>query len=108
LHWREARGGPGLNVSAQVLGGLLLLAGAAVSAALPKGHRWLFVIGIVGSAGAGIGIWIATGYEDFEGPPWLATLFLAALYGGLWSIGVIVGFLGRLALDALLERRTWR
>jgi hypothetical protein len=66
------------------------------------------VIGIVGAAAAGIARWIQTGYEGFEGAPWLAALFLTALCGGLWSIGVIVGFLVRSTVDAVRERRIWR
>jgi hypothetical protein len=90
-----------------ILAGLVLVAGF-VSVVLPRGHRWLFVIGIVGAFGVSIGIWIATGYEAFEGAPWLAALFATALYGGLWSIGVIVGFLLREVVGAWRERRTWR
>ena len=86
---------------------LLLLAGAAVSAALPKGHCWLFVFGIVGAAAAGIARWIQTDYEGFEGRPGLPP-FSHGPHGGLWSIGVIVGFLVRLTVDALMDRRTRR
>jgi hypothetical protein len=125
LKWREARGGPRLfnavvlesaavtagdaeRLSAAVLAGLLLLSGATVSAALPKGHRWLFILGIVGSAGTAIGLWAVTGYEDFEGPPWFAAILLTVLYGAPWSLGVAVGFLLREAVGAWIDRRTWR
>jgi hypothetical protein len=107
--WRvSVNGGRGRTLSATVLAGLLLLAGAAVWAALPKGHRWLFVLGMAGSAGTAIALWIARGYEDFEGPPWIAAILLMVLYGGLWSLGAAIGFLFRLAVVAQAERRTWR
>jgi hypothetical protein len=79
---------------------LLLGAGGVIATALPKGHRWLFTLGVVGSVVTAVVFWVDSGYEDFEGPAW---------YGALvFTFGVAGGFLIREIADAWNERRKWR
>jgi hypothetical protein len=87
---------------------LLLLSGVVVSVALPRGHHWLFLFGLVGSVVTATALWVATGYEDVEVPPSYAAVLFVLVYGGLWTLGVAIGFLFREAVGAWTERRRWR
>jgi hypothetical protein len=79
-----------------------------VAAALPKGRCWLLILGLVGSVVTAIVLWVVTGYEDVEVPPWYAAIVFTVVYGGLWSLGVAVGFLLREFVGARVERMRWR
>jgi hypothetical protein len=92
-------------VSAAGLAGLLLLLGGTLSAALPKLRAWLLILGAVGSMATAAIAWAFHGFEDFEGPPWIAAIFLILLYGGPWSLGVGMGYLLRKTFDRRLRTR---
>jgi hypothetical protein len=78
-----------------VIAGLLVLAGAGVSAGVPRGHRWLAILGMAGAAVTAIVLSLTGYYEGFEGPAWLAFAVLVVYFGGGWSLGIAVGYLMR-------------
>jgi hypothetical protein len=86
------------------LAGVLIVAGAVVAAFLPLAHRWLAVAGLAAAFLAGIVLWSTGGYDDFEGPPWIALALVLFLLGGGWSAGIGLGYLMRKGVVRQRER----
>jgi hypothetical protein len=91
--------GYGRRVSFYAVGSLIALAGAIASAVLRRRHRWLALAGVAAALSTALLVWGIRGYDDFEGPGWLAVTLLTFLYGGVWGLGVAIGFLLRSRVD---------
>jgi hypothetical protein len=77
------------------LAGVLIPAGAVVAVFVPMGHRWLALAGLAAALSAGVVLWVSGGYDDFEGPAWVALALVVILLGGGWNAGVGLGSLMR-------------
>jgi TRAP-type C4-dicarboxylate transport system permease small subunit len=80
--------------------GLALLVAAVASALLPRGRRWLVVVGVLAAIALGVFAWLGTEYSDEEWESaWMWLPIIAIPLAAVWIVGVGLGYAVRQALS---------